>query len=319
VDFKKWGSNLHKKILKEVGMPVSIGIATNKTLAKVASHFAKKYKGYRHCCIIDSEEKRIKALKLFPVEDVWGIGRRYFKKISSYGIVTAFDFASHSDSWINLTFNNVVILRTWMELNGIDCVPNESMAKKKSICTSRSFKGMITDIEELKTHVANYAVRCAEKLRKQGTVANVIAVFLNTNPFREDLPQSFDFMEKKLVTPSNSDSVLAKKANEIIDTLFKKGFHYKKAGVIVMSIVPNLPIQQDLFDLDAEQIQKMKRIDEVVDRINKINGSETIVLAAQQYYTKDINGKADVFANAIKHDFKSKNPTTRWTDIIRLK
>jgi len=99
----------------------------------------------------------------------------------------------------------------------------------------------------------------------------------------------------------------------------QQGVQYKRGGVIVMGISPSRPIQQDLFDLNAEQIEKMNRLDKVIDRINKRYGSETIVIGAQQYTQKDGKGKAEVFANAIKHDFKSKNPTTRWSDIIRLK
>ena len=232
IDLKAWGEELHKKIKRNVGMPVSIGLAPNKTLAKMASHFAKKYQGYRHCCMIDSDEKRIKALKLYPIDEVWGIGRRYAARLEALGVKTAYDFAEHNQTWVKATFNNIVIERTWRELNGEDCVPNEEMAKKKSICTS---------------------------------------------------------------------------------------YHYKKAGVIVMGIGPNSPIQQDLFDINAEQFEKMKRLDAVIDRINKVNGTETIVLGSQQYTQKDGKGKANVFANAIKHDFKSKNPTTRWSDIIVLK
>ena len=160
-----------------VGMPVSIGVAPNKTLAKMASHFAKKYQGYRHCCMIDSDEKRIKALKLYPIDEVWGIGRRYAARLEALGVKTAYDFAEHSQTWVKATFNNIVIERTWRELNGEDCVPNEEMAKKKSICTSRSFNGMITDLDGLRTHVSNYAARCAEKLRQQGTVASIVGVF----------------------------------------------------------------------------------------------------------------------------------------------
>ena len=232
IDLKAWGEELHKKIKRNVGMPVSIGLAPNKTLAKMASHFAKKYQGYRHCCMIDSDEKRIKALKLYPIDEVWGIGRRYAARLEALGVKTAYDFAELNQTWVKATFNNIVIERTWRELNGEDCVPNEEMAKKKSICTS---------------------------------------------------------------------------------------YHYKKAGVIVMGIGPNSPIQQDLFDINAEQLEKMKRLDAVIDRINKVNGTETIVLGSQQYTQKDGKGKANVFANAIKHDFKSKNPTTRWSDIIVLK
>ena len=319
MDLKAWGEELHKKIKRNVGMPVSIGLAPNKTLAKMASHFAKKYQGYRHCCMIDSDEKRIKALKLYPIDEVWGIGRRYAARLEALGVKTAYDFAEHSQTWVKATFNNIVIERTWRELNGDDCVPNEEMAKKKSICTSRSFNGMITDLDGLRTHVSNYAARCAEKLRQQGTVASIVGVFLNTNAFREDLPQYWNFQEMRLTTPSSSTVTIVKAANEVLQKLYRQGYHYKKAGVIVMGIGPNSPIQPDLFDYNAEQFEKMKRLDAVIDRINKVNGTETIVLGSQQYPQKDGKGKANVFANAIKHDFKSKNPTTRWSDIIVLK
>ena len=319
LDLKAWGEELHKRIKQSVGMPVSIGIAPNKTLAKVASHFAKKFQGYRHCCMIDTDEKRIKALKLYPIDEVWGIGRRYAARLEALGVKTAYDLARHDQNWIRVTFNNIVIERTWRELNGEDCVPNEEMAKKKSICTSRSFNGMITDLDGLRTHISNYAARCAEKLRRQGTAASIVGVFLNTNVFREDLPQYWNFQEKRLVTPSDSTITIVKAANEVLQKLYRQGYHYKKAGVIVMGIGPNSPIQQDLFDTNAEQFEKMKRLDAVMDRINKVNGTETIVLGSQQYTRKDGKGKADVFANAIKHDFKSKNPTTRWSDIIVLK
>ena len=318
-NLKAWGENLHKRIRKSVGMPVSIGLAPTKTLAKMASYFAKKYAGYRHCCLIDTDEKRTKALKLFPINEVWGIGRRYAAKLEALGVHTAYDFAQHHGDWVRATFHNIVIYRTWQELNGVDVVPNEEMAKKKSICTSRSFNGMVTDFDTLKTHVSNYAARCAEKLRQQGTVASIVAVFLHTNLFREDLPQYWNFQEKRLTVGTNSTIDICKAANEVLQSIYVKGYHYKKAGVIVMGIGPNAPMQLDLFDYNAEQFQKMKRLDAVIDRINKVNGTETIVLGSQQYTQKDGKGRAEVFANAIKHDYRSKNPTTRWSDIIHLK
>ena len=319
VDLKLWGENLHRRIKRCVGVPVSVGLAPNKTLAKMASHFAKKHPGYRHCCLIDSDEKRIKALKLFPVEDVWGIGRRYAAKLDALGIHTAYEFASMSEASLNASFNNVVISRTWAELNGIDCVPNEAMAAKKSICTSRSFNGMVSDLDTIKIHVANYAARCAEKLRQQDTVASIVGVFLNTNYSRDDLPQYWQFKEVSLPTPTNATTTIVKAAHGVLDDIFRQGYQYKKAGVIVMGIAPTSPIQLNLFDINAERFEKLKSLDKVIDRINKVNGTETVILAAQQYRQKDGQGKADVFANAIKHDFRSKNPTTRWSDIIRLK
>ena len=316
---QQWGENLHKRVKREVGMPISIGLAPTKTLAKIASKLAKKYEVYKHCCMIDTDYKREKALEWCPIEDVWGIGRRYAAKLQALGCKTALDFAKHHKDWVRLTFNNINIVRTWQELNGEDAVPNEELAKKKSICTSRSFNGMISDIDGLKTHVSNYAARCAEKLRQQNTVASIVGVFLNTNMFREDLAQYWNFQETRLLTPSSSTITITKAANDVLQRIYRPGYQYKKAGVIVMGIGPDSPIQQDLFDINAEQFQKMKRLDEVVDRINRMHGSETIVLGAQQYTKKDGKGKADVFANAIKHDFKSKNPTTRWSDIIKIK
>lgn len=318
-DLKLWGEYLHDKIIKWVGMPVSIGIAHNKTLAKVASHFAKKVPGYKHCCLIDTEEKRIKALKLFPINEVWGIGRRYTAKLENLGIKTAYDFASHSESWVLAMFNNIVIQRTWAELNGEDHIPNEEYAKKKSICTSRSFNGMVEDFETLRTHVSNYAARCAMKLREQDTVASAVGVFINTNAFRENLGQYCNFDETQLLTPSNSTLTIVQAANDVLAKIYKPGYRYKKAGVIVTGIIQDSPIQADLFDIKPEKYNKLRQMDEAVDRINRFYGSETVVIGSQQYTKKCGKGKADVFSNAIRHDFKSPNPTTRWSDVLKLR
>ena len=316
---QRWGEHLHKRIRQSVGMPVSIGLAPNKTLAKIASKLAKKFEVYRHCCLIDNDENRIAALKWLPIEDVWGIGRRYAARLQALGCRTAYDFAIHHKDWVRMTFNNINILRTWQELNGEDVVPNEELTKKKSICTSRSFNGMTGDLDTLRTHISNYASRCAEKLRKQDTVASIVGVFLSTNPFREDLPQCWRYEEKRLVTPTSSTIQIVKAAKEVLEGIYHKDYLYMRAGVIVLGISPGSPLQQDLFDLNAEQIQKFRQLDKVIDRINKRYGTETIVIGAQQYTRPNGEGKANIFANAIKHDFKSKNPTTRWSDIIKLK
>ena len=176
-DPKAWGEQLHKTIKHSTGMPVSIGIGPTKTLAKMASHYAKHYSGYNHCCYIDTDEKRIKALKLYPIDEVWGIGRQYTKRLQAVGVQTAYDFASMSRSWVRLTFN-VVVERTWRELNGDDCVPIEDMSKKKSICTSRSFPSMVSDFETLRTSISNFAAHCAEKLRRQQSAASIVSVFI---------------------------------------------------------------------------------------------------------------------------------------------
>ena len=315
LDLKKWGEDLSAFIWKATRMPVSIGIAETKTLAKMASHYAKHYKGFNHCCMIGTDEQRIKALQGYDIDEVWGIGRRYAARLQATGIKTAYDFASKADSWVRATLNNVVAVRTWKELNGEDVIPMEEMSKKKSICTSRSFPGMITDLQDLRTHISNYAARCAEKLRKQQSVAQTVCVFVDTNHFREDLPQYWNMGEERLLTPSNNTQQIVLTATRCTERIFRQGYHYKRAGVIVMGVIPDTGIQTNFIDYDSERHEKMKKLDEVLDKINREYGTETIVLASQQYTKKDGKGKADVFADAIRHDFKSPCYTTRWSDI----
>ena len=279
-DLKAWGEALHRKILHGLGMPVSIGIAPTKTLAKMASKFAKKYNGYHHCCLIDDDEKRIKAEQLFPIEDVWGIGRRWTEKLRRAQITTAYDFARQPASWVYTLFN-IVGQRTWRELNGEDCIPIDDMemATKKSICTSRSFPNMLTDKQDIRTHVANYAALCAEKLRRYHEVAGVVGVFVDTNHFRD----------------------------------------YKRAGVMMLDLQSERAVQADFTDYDAERYQKLRRLDKVADRINRAEGKETLVLGSQQYTRPNEKGKAAHFADAIRRDRKSPNYTTRWEDIIQVR
>lgn len=134
----RYGSKISADVLRAVGIPISVGIAETKTLAKIGSKFAKKYKGFQGCCLIDTDERRHKALSLFPVEDVWGIGRQIARKLDYMGIRTAAQFADKKESWVRSHFN-ITTLRTWKELNGESCISIEELPQKKSICTSRSF------------------------------------------------------------------------------------------------------------------------------------------------------------------------------------
>lgn len=310
---RDWGEQLHDRIQMSVGMPISIGIARTKTLAKMASHFAKKYPGYNHVCIIDSEEQQLKAARLYPIGEIWGIGRRYQARLEAMGIRTAHDFASHSASWVRSTFKTVVIERTWAELNGTDCIPDDIPKRKKSICTSRSFEGMVNDFDTLRTHVANFAARCAEKLRKQQSAANIIGVFIDSNHFRPELEQYSNMTEITFATPTSATIDIVKAATACLKRIYRQGIYYKRAGVIMMEVVTNAAIQTDLFNFDVDRHRHMTQLDNAVDKINKVDGSETVILSAQQY------PKGKKFADAIKHDHKSLNPTTRWSDIIKLK
>jgi len=311
-ELKAWGERLHKEVERGTGIPVSIGIARTKTLAKAATWFAKHYAGYRHCCVIDTEEKREKALRVLPIDEVWGIGRRYAKKLQAMNLKTAADLTSYSEGWVQSMFN-INMQRTWNELRGIDSVPDEKMTAKKSICVSRSLAEMTNDLNALRPHIANYAARCAEKLRRQQTAASVVSVFLYTNPFREDLQQTFDTREITLLTPTSDTARIVSAAKECLRKAFKHGYYYKKVGVVVTGIVAQNSLQTNFVDYDAAHFSKIKRLNQVVDKMNKLYGRETVTLAAQQY------PKKQSFADAIRHEYRSKNPTTRWSDIIILK
>ena len=189
----RYGSKISADVLRAVGIPISVGIAETKTLAKIGSKFAKKYKGFQGCCLIDTDERRHKALSLFPVEDVWGIGRQIARKLDYMGIRTAAQFADKKESWVRSHFN-ITTLRTWKELNGESCISIEELPQKKSICTSRSFANEgITDKNVIEEAVANFAVRCTEKLRRQGSLTRPSSPARPLRPHR--LKQAKKLME----------------------------------------------------------------------------------------------------------------------------
>lgn len=317
-DLKKWGEDLSARIKQWTGMPVSIGIAPTRTLAKVASRYAKLYPGYKKCCIIDSDTKRRKALAGIEIGKIWGIGPRLQARFMEYGCRTALDFADRHQGWIRLTFAKPVE-QTWNELNGTSCISTIEQTSKKSICTSRSFPGMITDVESLRTHVSNYASRCAEKLRKQHSVCSILTLFLATNWFREDLEWYSGIFNINLHTPSSSTPDLVAAAAKALEKIYRPGLYYKRAGVIVSGISPDNAIQADIFNTDIEKYRKTSRISQAADSINRRMGTETVVLAAQQYPADPQTGKAPHFKDAILHNLRTPCYTTNLHDIIKVK
>ena len=197
----RYGSKISADVLRAVGIPISVGIAETKTLAKIGSKFAKKYKGFQGCCLIDTDERRHKALSLFPVEDVWGRGRQIARKLDYMGIRTAAQFADKKESWVRSHFN-ITTLRTWKELNGESCISIEELPQKKSICTSRSFANEgITDKNVIEEAVANFAVRCTEKLRRQGSLTRPSSPARPLRPHRpkqaKKLMEAIDAINRK--------------------------------------------------------------------------------------------------------------------------
>lgn len=315
----QYGAKISADVLRAVGIPISIGIAETKTLAKIGSKFAKKYKGYQGCCLIDTDERRHKALSLFPIKDVWGIGRQISRKLDYMGIRTAAQFADKKESWVRSHFN-ITTVRTWKELNGESCISIEELPQKKSICTSRSFAGEgISDKDMVEEAVANFAVRCAEKLRHQGSVCQGITVFAWTSRFNENVPEYTIHDSLTLPIATNAQEEIVGAALSILRAKYPKSmadsrpdrpdmsFHFKKAGVILWQISPDHPRQQDFFDpIDRS---KQKKLMEAIDAINRKNGYGTIRQAIQ-----GTNCRFD-----LKCEYMSKQFTTNIHDILKVK
>lgn len=238
-NLKEYGEEIVRSVTKGTGIPISIGMADTKTLAKVANKFAKKFKGYRGACIINTEEKRIEALKRTEIGDVWGIGHRHAKRLEEYGIHNAYEFSQMPKGWVRQQMT-VVGERIWKELNGESCIDLELVTPaKKQICTSRAFGQTITEIDELEEVVSSFAGICAGKLRKQHSCARSLMVFIHTNNFREDLPQYFQNCVIKLPVPTSDTSEIVHYALVALRNIYRKGYWYKKAGVIIMTQASN--------------------------------------------------------------------------------
>jgi len=318
-DYRKWGEALVKKIGMWTGMPVSIGMAPTRTLAKAAVWFAKKWKGYNKVCIIENEEQREKALKSLPIEEVWGIGWRGKSKCDYYGIKNAFDFTYKSESWVRKLFT-ITGVRTWRELKGLSSIESVLTGDKQTICTSRSFDGMEQDKGKLEMYISNYAAHCAQKVRAQKSVCSMVTVFLQTNHFREDLPQHDAGLTVTLLTPASSTNEIVKAALRAFRACYKVGFQYKRAGVIVSGIIKSASIQQNLFDeLTPEQRQKFNKLSEVMDSINRRMGNDTMILGIQQFPKDEKTGEQLNFRDLIKHDHRSKCYTTDINELIEVK
>jgi DNA polymerase V len=299
--------DLVARIRRWVGIPVSIGVAPTKTLAKIASHFAKNYPGYKGVCMMDSDAKRLKALELTPIEDVWGVGRRLAPRMHASGIRTALDYVTRPESWVRSNFN-IPGVRTWEELQGRACVEEDREERRKSICTSRSFADMISDEDELCLRVSDFAASCAHKLREEGSAACEVTTFLYTNRFREDMRQYFPSATVRLAVAANSTHEIVGAALRAFRTIYRSEYMYKKAGVIVNAIVPADAVQSSLFDNDEELRDRQERLSKVMDAVNA-GGNSLLRLASQ---------RSGHYADGIRSEYRSRLYSTSLDDIIEI-
>lgn len=271
-DLNEYCCHIRKQIKDELKLPVSIGVAPTKTLCKIANRIVKKEtKKYPDgVYLMDTKEKIEEALKNLDIGDVWGIGRRLSAKMKDNGVYKAWDLLQKPEMWIRKIMG-IHGVRMINELKGIPQLQLDSPSPKKSIMVSRSFMKMITEKNELAERIETFAIYCAEKLRKQDSCCKVISVFIQTNRFRKELGEYKDGFSIVLPNPSSSSIVLAKYAHSIFEAIYKEGFYYKKAGVMVSDFVPDNERLINLFekDVDSKHIPIMKAIDKLNSKYGK--------------------------------------------------
>ena len=299
-DFNAYGLRIRNKVYKWTGLPVSIGFAHTKALSKIANKIAKKYPiETKGVYVIDTNEKRIKALKYTKIGDVWGIGRRISKKLLKLNIDTAYKFVQLPDEWVRKELS-VVGLRLKHELEGKSVLSLDQVKSKKAIATTRTLDVSSSDYNVIKERVSTFAVTCSQKLRLQKTDCNLLMVFIHTNGHRKDQKQYSKNIVVKLPYPTNSSITITKYAIKGLKCIFKDGYKFKKIGVIVMGITPSNSKQINMFEKENEKHQILMK---TIDNLNQSIGRNKIKLASQDLgrtwkmrqeklspcYTTDIN------------------------------
>lgn len=277
-DLQKMGLDMRQKVTKGTGIPISVGFAPTKALAKVANKIAKKFPGRTQSVyVIDTDEKRIKALKWTKIEDVWGIGRQHAKRLITKNIHNAYQFTQLSDDWVRKEMA-VVGLRLKQELEGKSVLNLEVPKSKKSIATTRSFEKSVSKLSDISERIATFTASCAEKLRKQNSHCNLIMVFVRSNYHKKEQQQYARSIVITTKFPTNSTIELNQYAQTGLRAIFKENIAYKKAGVVVMGLSPNNQVQLSLFETSNPKHQPLMS---AIDKMNKSYGGNKIKFATQ--------------------------------------
>lgn len=300
------GRTISRTVQRNTGIPVSIGIAPTKTLAKIASKLCKRYPRLEGCCLMYRKEDIEKVLRKFPIGDVWGIGRKHRRMLQEAGVATAWDFTGCSGAWVRGRMG-VTGLRTWSELRGEACIDFENAPRQRQqISVSRSFAHELTEYDDLHSSVATFAAMCAEKLRRQGSLCGEVTVYIYTNRHREELPQYFESRTVRPAVATDDTLELVPLATGALRQIFRRGYGYKKAGVIFSELSDRVGTQTDLFD--PVDRARHSRLMAAVDAANRQFGRGRIVVASQ--------GLAPLKMN---RGHLSKNYTTDLDDILTVK
>ncbi len=294
---------IRRTVIKWTGIPVSIGLAPTKTLAKVANKHAKKHKKFEGVLSFLNNPEVDSWLEATDVADIWGIGHQYTKLLNRHGIYNAYELSKANDKWVKKHMT-VMGLRTVLELRGIPCITMEyDIPAKKAIVSSRSFGHGVKSKNDVSEAVASYTTRAAEKMRLQKSACRSLTVFLRTNPYKDDLPQYHNGCLVELPVPANSTPELLHYAQRGVNQIYREGYEYHKVGVMLTDFVPFDSSQISMFD--TKDRLRMARITELVDKVNNVMGKGTLMYAAEGIKKEW----------AMKRNMKSPHYTTQWQDL----
>lgn len=302
-DLTQYCQDICKTVKQWTGIPISIGIAPTKTLAKLANRLAKK--GY--CGVLDWRTlvSPNKILEAIPLEDIWGISRRWSGKLQALGIKNALELSQAEPKRMRQHFG-VVMERIVIELQGNSCIPLEEMpSAKKQIMTSRSFGEKLTQFDDLRAAVTHFSTRAAEKLRRQKLATQSLTVFIQTSPF--DTQQYANSATTVFELPSHDSAQLINAAHRGLERIFKKGFSYQRAGILLPDLLPAGVAQMSLFDSDERSIRS-DQLMVTLDKINRIHGKNSIG------YASEIISKRW----HMRQQFKSPSYTTNWQELLTI-
>ena len=301
---KSQGEEISKIIRRNTGVPVSIGIAPSKTLAKVASELCKKYPKLNGCCVMQRPKDIEKVLRKLPIEDVWGIGRKSSKKLQMLNIITAYDFTLLDKNVVQSQLS-ITGVRTWKELQSTPAIELQTTAAHQSISIGRSFAKNLKTLEELHSMIVIFATTIADKLRRQGSCTTQITTYIYTNHHHTDAPQRYESDTVKLEVPTDSTIELVNVVTESLKKIFLSGYEYKKAGVICSNFTRKNEVQNSLFDtINREKHNSLMRS---IDHINERYGSKSVTPAATSGVEINTN-----------RQYLSPNYTTAWEDVLKV-
>lgn len=306
-DLLRLGIDIRKTVMRDIGIPVTIGIAPTRTLAKMANRYAKKQRKEVGVFWAANKELVHLLLSVTDVGDICGIGHQYGLFLKRNGFKNALDLSKAPQEWVRVNMS-VVGQRLLTELRGTPALSWEyEQPAKKNICTSRSFANLLTDKSIILEAICNHAASCARKLRSQASCCQSIHVFISTNPHKTAEAQYVRSINVEMETATNDTSEIIKHASRGFEVIYKQGYRYMKCGVIVNDLIPEDKVQHSMFDQSDRA--KSKTVMHALDQINKSLGKEIVRFAVQGYEKKW----------RLKTEWLSPCYTTRIHDILKVK